>query len=99
MSLEAYVGPEGNLLGMKPEQCHHIVLKSPVLGIEEINALKDLSAAYPNWSSHTIDITFPKSEGPPSTMPPLVMFATRRLGLSRMDKRLLSPRKSVPGSH
>ncbi|KAG8767917.1 glutamate synthase [NADH] [Ceratobasidium sp. 428] len=65
MSLEAYVGPEGNLLEMKPEQCHRIVLKSPVLGIEEMNALKNLSAAYPKWSSRTIDITFPKSQGLP----------------------------------
>jgi glutamate synthase (NADPH/NADH) len=63
MSLESYVGPEGNLLEMKPEQCHRILLKSPVLGIEEMNALKNLSAAYPKWSSRTIDITFPKSEG------------------------------------
>ncbi|KAF8717826.1 GXGXG motif, partial [Rhizoctonia solani] len=65
MSLESYVGPEGNLLEMKPEQCHRILLKSPVLGIEEMNALKNLSAAYPKWSSRTIDITFPKSEGLP----------------------------------
>ncbi|KDN34125.1 hypothetical protein RSAG8_12786, partial [Rhizoctonia solani AG-8 WAC10335] len=65
MSLESYVGPKGNLLEMKPEQCHCILLKSPVLRIEEMNALKNLSTAYPKWSSRTIDITFSKSEGLP----------------------------------
>jgi glutamate synthase (NADPH/NADH) len=65
MSLEAYVGPEGNLLEMKPEQCHRILLPSPVLTIEEMNAMKDLKFAYTTWPSRTIDITFAKSEGLP----------------------------------
>ncbi|KAF8350828.1 NADPH-dependent glutamate synthase [Amanita rubescens] len=65
MSLEAYVGPEGNLLEMKPEQCHRILLPSPLLSIEEMNAMKNLKAAYSTWPSRTIDITFPKEEGLP----------------------------------
>ncbi|KAG6891336.1 glutamate synthase [NADH] [Termitomyces sp. T32_za158] len=65
MSLEAYVGPEGNLLEMKPEQCHRILLPSPVISIEEMNAMKNLKSAYIGWPSRTIDITFPKSEGLP----------------------------------
>lgn len=65
MSLEAYVGPEGNLLEMKPEQCHRILLPSPVLSIEEMNAMKNLKYAYTSWPSRTIDITFPKAEGLP----------------------------------
>ncbi|KAI0314266.1 NADPH-dependent glutamate synthase [Amylostereum chailletii] len=65
MSLEAYVGPEGNLLEMKPEQCHRILLRSPVLSIEEMNAMKNLKYAYAAWPSRTIDITFPKEEGLP----------------------------------
>ena len=65
MSLEAYVGPEGNLLEMKPEQCHRILLPSPVLTIEEMNSLKNLKLAYASWGSRTIDITFPKAEGLP----------------------------------
>ncbi|TFY80717.1 hypothetical protein EWM64_g3297 [Hericium alpestre] len=65
MSLEAYVGPEGNLLEMRPEQCHRILLKSPVLSIEEMNAMKNLKYAYATWPSRTIDITFPKEEGLP----------------------------------
>jgi glutamate synthase (NADH) len=65
MSLETYVGPEGNLLEMKPEQCHRIFLPSPVLSIEEMNAMKSLKSAYSTWPSRTIDVTFPKDEGLP----------------------------------
>ncbi|KAJ7702309.1 NADPH-dependent glutamate synthase [Mycena rosella] len=65
MSLEAYVGPEGNLLEMKPEQCHRILLPSPLISIEEMNAMKNLKVAYDSWPSRTIDITFPKEEGLP----------------------------------
>ena len=65
MSLEAYVGPEGNLLEMKPEQCHRIILPSPLLTLEEMEAMKSLKVAYATWPSRTIDITFPKSEGLP----------------------------------
>ena len=42
MSPERYVGPEDNLLEMLPEQCHSICLPSPILTIEETNALKNL---------------------------------------------------------
>ncbi|KIY43623.1 NADPH-dependent glutamate synthase [Fistulina hepatica ATCC 64428] len=65
MSLEAYVGPEGNLLEIRPEQCHRILLPSPVLSVQEMNAMKNLGTAYAMWPSRTIDITFPKSEGLP----------------------------------
>ena len=65
MSLETYVGPEGNLLEMKPEQCHRILLPSPILDIEEMNAMKNLKLAYGTWPSRTIDITFPKGDGLP----------------------------------
>ncbi|KAF2146077.1 uncharacterized protein K452DRAFT_294685 [Aplosporella prunicola CBS 121167] len=63
MSLEAYVGPQGNLLEMDETQCHRLLLPSPVLSIEEFNALKGIQGAYSNWSSKVVDITFPKSEG------------------------------------
>jgi len=65
MSLEAYVGPEGNLLEMKAEQCHRIILPSPLLTLEEMEAMKNLGVAYQTWPSRMIDITFPKSEGLP----------------------------------
>ncbi|KAI0664581.1 NADPH-dependent glutamate synthase [Cubamyces menziesii] len=65
MSLECYVGPEGNLLEMNPQQCHRILLPSPILTIEEMNAMKNLKSAYTTWPSRTIDITFPKEFGLP----------------------------------
>ncbi|KAF2084403.1 glutamate synthase [Saccharata proteae CBS 121410] len=63
MSLEAYVGPQGNLLEMDEAQCHRLLLPSPVLSIEEFNALNNIHAVHSNWTSKVIDITFPKKEG------------------------------------
>lgn len=63
MSLECYVGAEGNLLEMNPTQCHRLLLTSPVLTIEEVNALKNLKDVHPDWPSRIIDITFDKNEG------------------------------------
>ncbi|SCZ91480.1 BZ3500_MvSof-1268-A1-R1_Chr1-2g01437 [Microbotryum saponariae] len=64
MSLECYVGAEGNMLEMNPNQCHRLLLRSPVLTIEEANALKRLDTVNPEWPARTIDITFDKAEGP-----------------------------------
>ena len=63
MSLECYVGPQGNLLEMGPSQCHRLMLPSPILAIEDFNALKNITALYREWTVKSIDITFPKSEG------------------------------------
>ena len=63
MSLECYVGPQGNLLEMGSSQCHRLMLPSPILSIEEFNAMKNLPLLYRDWTVKTIDITFPKSEG------------------------------------
>ncbi|KAH8829512.1 hypothetical protein DL96DRAFT_1598411 [Flagelloscypha sp. PMI_526] len=65
MSLEAYVGPMGNLLEMKADQLGRIVLPSPLISIQEMNAMKSLQSAYAKWPSRTIDITFPKEQGLP----------------------------------
>ncbi|KAG7195627.1 glutamate synthase [NADH] [Scheffersomyces spartinae] len=63
MSLECYVGPQGNLLEMKPDQCNRLLLKSPVLSSAELVAIKNIEKVYPKWSVANIDITFPKSAG------------------------------------
>jgi glutamate synthase (NADPH/NADH) len=63
MSLECYIGPQGNLLEMDSAQCHRLMLPSPVLSLEEFNALKNIKEIHPDWSVKTIDITFPKTEG------------------------------------
>ncbi|KAF2742902.1 glutamate synthase [Sporormia fimetaria CBS 119925] len=63
MSLEAYVGPQGNLLEMDESQCHRLLLPSPILSLEEFNALSKISTVQPDWTVKSIDITFPKTEG------------------------------------
>lgn len=63
MSLECYVGAEGNLLALEESQAGRLVLPSPILSVEELQALEKLQVAYPDWTSSTIDITFEKKEG------------------------------------
>ena len=63
MSLECYVGPQGNLLEMDSSQCRRLMLPSPVLSIDDFNALKNVTSLYRDWTVKTIDITFPKQEG------------------------------------
>lgn len=63
MSLECYVGPQGNLLEIKPDQCNRLMLKTPILDDSELLAIKNIEKAYPKWSVANIDITFEKTEG------------------------------------
>ncbi|KAK2682549.1 hypothetical protein RAB80_000495 [Fusarium oxysporum f. sp. vasinfectum] len=63
MSLECYVGPQGNLLEMDASQCGRLLLPSPILSIEEFNAVKNMSNKYSDWTVKTIDLTFPKNQG------------------------------------
>lgn len=63
MSLECYVGPEGNLLEMHESQCRRLTLKSPILTIKELAAVKRMDAIIRDWKVATIDITFCKNEG------------------------------------
>ncbi|CCH58698.1 hypothetical protein TBLA_0A09100 [Henningerozyma blattae CBS 6284] len=63
MSLECYVGPQGNLLDMESEQCNRLLLKSPILRWNEFKALENIELIHPSWTIGNIDITFDKSEG------------------------------------
>ncbi|KKF94581.1 putative glutamate synthase [NADPH] [Ceratocystis platani] len=63
MSLECYVGPQGNLLEMNPKQCNRLLLPSPILSIPEFNAIKNINQQFPEWTVKTIDLTFPKAHG------------------------------------
>ncbi|EFP88939.2 glutamate synthase [NADPH] [Puccinia graminis f. sp. tritici CRL 75-36-700-3] len=65
MSLECYVGPEGNLLALDESQAGRLALPSPILSVQEFRALQDLHTFNSAWSSHTIDITFEKRSGLP----------------------------------
>ncbi|KFH64181.1 glutamate synthase [NADPH] [Podila verticillata NRRL 6337] len=63
MSLECYVGPEGNILEMDQSQCHKLRLPTPVVSLTEMEAIKNLEQTRPDWKTRVIDITFSKSEG------------------------------------
>ena len=62
MSLECYIGPEGNLLTTTEEQAKRLKIAQPILNAEEFAKLKTLN--HRGWKSKVIDITFDKSEGP-----------------------------------
>ncbi len=61
MSLECYIGPEGNLLETTEKQCHRLLVPHPILTNEELAALKHMD--YRGWRSKTIDITYPRDDG------------------------------------
>src|SRR5271169_5315407 len=63
MSLECYIGPQGNILDVYESQCHRLMLPSPVLSLESFNALKSLQAVHSHWPVCTLDITFEKVMG------------------------------------
>lgn len=63
MSLECYVGPQGNLLEMHPSQCERLLLQSPILKWKEFSALRQIEKAYPSWAISDIDLTFERTEG------------------------------------
>ncbi len=61
MSLECYIGPEGNLLTTTEQHAHRLRIPHPILTNEELAALKHLD--HRGWKTKTIDITYEKSEG------------------------------------
>ncbi len=61
MSLECYIGPEGNLLETTERHAHRLRVPHPILTNEELAALKHLN--HRGWKTKTIDITYDKSEG------------------------------------
>lgn len=63
MSLGSYVGPQGNLLDMTKEDCHRLYLPSPMLSVEEFNAMMKINDIHRDWSVAIVDITFAKDDG------------------------------------
>jgi len=69
MSLVCPVGPEGNLLSdPSSEHCKRLVVRHPVLTLEEMRTLKNQEYKYSDgstgFSTHVIDTTFPVGSGP-----------------------------------
>ncbi|MCA8995380.1 MAG: glutamate synthase large subunit [Planctomycetaceae bacterium] len=70
MSLECYIGPEGNLLDTTEEQCHRLRVPHPILTDEETQAIKSLDGSN-GWKTKTIDTTWEKSQGTAGLLPAL----------------------------
>ncbi len=62
MSLECYIGPERNLLETSEQHCQRLLIPHPILSNREVAALRHMN--HRGWRSRTIDITFPRAEGP-----------------------------------
>ncbi len=69
MTLQCFLGPEGNPLETTEAQCHRLAVPQPILTNEELAAIKQLD--YRGWRSKVIDITYPKAEGVMAVEPAL----------------------------
>ena len=69
MSLECFIGPEGNLLETNESQCHRLAVPHPILTDVELQTLKHLDQS--GWKTRTIDMTWPRAEGPDGLRPAL----------------------------
>ncbi len=61
MSLECFVGPEGNLLDTTADHAKRLRVPHPILTNEELASVKSLD--HRGWTTKTIDVTFPRAEG------------------------------------
>ena len=60
MSLECYIGPEGNLLEPGEGHAHRLRIPHPILSNRELAALRHVD--HRGWRSKVIDITYDESE-------------------------------------
>ena len=61
MSLECFIGPEGNIVTTTEQHCHRLLIEHPILSNEQLAAIKHMD--HRGWKTKTIDITWPKAEG------------------------------------
>ncbi len=64
MSVQASVGSERNLLAETPEHARQLVIDNPILLDEELERLRAVGGAENPFEAHTIDTTWPVSDGP-----------------------------------
>ena len=96
MSLECYIGPEGNLLDTTDKQCHRLALPHPILSNQELANLKDMD--HRGWRSKVIDTTYAKSDGPDGLQPALkrICSEARQAIKDRFSVIVLSDRAVGP---
>ncbi len=73
MTLECFIGPEGNLLESTEGQCHRLLVPHPILTNEELAALKQMD--HRGWKTKTIDTTYPRTDGTAGLKPALARIA------------------------
>ena len=73
MSLECYIGPEGNLLEPSEKHANRILVENPILTNTAMYALKHLD--YLNHKSKVIDITYEKEAGIKKTIKEICSLA------------------------
>jgi glutamate synthase (NADPH/NADH) large chain len=56
MSLECFIGPEGNLLDISEQSSHRLALKHPILSNDHMAAIKAMD--HRGWKTKTLDITY-----------------------------------------
>ncbi len=61
MSLQCYIGPEGNVTTVEETDCHRLLIKHPILSNEQLAAIRHID--HRGWRSKVIDTTWAKSEG------------------------------------
>jgi glutamate synthase (NADPH/NADH) large chain len=61
MSLECYIGPEGNLLTSTPEHANRLRMRHPILTNGELEAVRNMD--HRGWRAQTIDICFDRGQG------------------------------------
>ena len=65
MSLECYIGPEGNLIETTEAHAHRLLIPHPILTNRQLAAIAAIDQTHETagWKCQTIDITWPHREG------------------------------------
>jgi glutamate synthase (NADPH/NADH) large chain/glutamate synthase (ferredoxin) len=97
MSLATSLGGEGNLLGETPEHAHKLILDQPILRNHELETLRHVS--HDVFEAHTIDITWPVTEGAPGMRAALARICDEAHDSLAMGVNILilSDRAVTPG--
>ena len=66
MSLEAYIGPERNILDTQAEHCHRLHIPHPVLSNKDLAKIRELN--HRGWKTKTIDMVFDRAGGETAMM-------------------------------
>ena len=58
MSLNSFIGPQGNILKFQAEHCHRLYLEHPFLTIGDCKKIKHINEWHSSWKSIVLNMTF-----------------------------------------